>query len=263
MLVLPPYDQEKAQRYLDTHPTEAGKYPAKSIACKIELNQWVIYLPQIAQVRNPRLLQALKQTALSAGAEILEHEEVVSWRKNAGMIAGLATTRAEYRADRYIVCAGAWSSPLLADYNPPPIKPVRGQMLLFRLPQPTFSEIILQDGFYLIPRKDGHVLAGSTLEDAGFSKETTLETKQFLLQKAQSFFPQLNEESLIQHWSGLRPGSIDNIPTIARHPHIQNLYMNSGHFRYGLTMAPGSAELLANLLLDLPQPIIATPYSWE
>jgi glycine oxidase len=75
-------------------------------------------------------------------------------------------------------------------------------------------------------------------------------------------FPTLADLSPIAHWAGLRPGSRDNIPTIARHPHIDNLYVNAGHYRYGLTMAPGSAGLLANLILGRDQPIDVSPYDW-
>jgi glycine oxidase len=113
----------------------------------------------------------------------------------------------------------------------------------------------------LIPRRDGHLLVGSTLEDVGFDKSTTVEARNSLWQRAQLLLPALREMSLLQHWSGLRPGSPHNIPVIGRHPQLENLYINSGHFRYGVTMAPISAEILLNELNGTSQPFDVTPYS--
>jgi glycine oxidase len=163
------------------------------------------------------------------------------------------------------MATGAWSRELLGNHalklN---IWPVRGQILLFKAPLDLLKTIILREGgyFYLIPRRDGHILAGSTLEEASFDKSLTIEARQMLLAKAQALMPSLTEATVAGHWAGLRPGSPGNIPIIDRHPSIPNLYLNSGHYRYGITMAPGSAHLLVNLILDKPQPLDMTPYRW-
>jgi len=129
--------------------------------------------------------------------------------------------------------------------------------------QPGFlTNIVLQDGNYFIPRKDGHILLGSTVEHVGFDNSTTEEAKSELLSWAAKLLPQLNEKLLVRQWAGLRPGSPENIPTIDRHPYFDNLYINSGHYRYGVTMAPGSARLLVNLLLGVSQPIDCSAYAW-
>jgi glycine oxidase len=75
--------------------------------------------------------------------------------------------------------------------------------------------------------------------------------------------PALRGMPIIQHWAGLRPGSPASLPTIGRHPQLDNLYLNSGHFRYGVTMAPASVELLLNVIDDKPQPFDVTPYLWH
>ncbi|MEN6584646.1 MAG: FAD-dependent oxidoreductase, partial [Sulfuricella sp.] len=75
--------------------------------------------------------------------------------------------------------------------------------------------------------------------------------------------PLLKQAPVVKHWAGLRPGSPDNIPTIDRHPQLENLYLNSGHFRYGVTMAPASAEIMANLILERPQTLDIAPYRWS
>ena len=108
---------------------------------------------------------------------------------------------------------------------------------------------IYSNGFYLVPRRDGLLLAGSTLEDVGFDTRTTEDVKQDLKIKAESILPSLKHTTIRKHWSGLRPATPDNLPTIAAHPTIKNLYLNTGHFRYGLTMAPASAARVAKLIL--------------
>jgi glycine oxidase len=100
------------------------------------------------------------------------------------------------------------------------------------------------------------------VEEAGFNREATSQAREALLAKAHALLPALTEEVLVGHWAGLRPGSPDNIPVIDRHPDIGNLYLNSGHYRYGVTMAPGSALLLCNMILGQPQPLDITPYRW-
>lgn len=239
------------------------KIRSRDVAPELACDAPAMWLPSVAQVRNPRLLQALAKSVEKSGGSIIEHAEVASWRIVQGRVERVATRQGEYTAANFIVAAGAWSRPLLGEHalklN---IRPVRGQMLLFKAEPGLLRTIILQDGFYLIPRQDGHILAGSTLEEAGFDKNTTDGAREVLLAKARALFPQLTEEMLAGHWAGLRPGSPDNIPVIARHPAIANLYLNSGHHRYGVTMAPASAHLLANRLLDLPQPFDATPYAW-
>src|SRR5512139_3946501 len=112
-------------------------------------------------------------------------------------------------------------------------KPMRGQMLLYRLAEQPLSHILYREDFYLIPRLDGHILAGSTVEDVGFDKSTTQDAAAELAAKACALLPELARAPLVKHWSGLRPGSPDNLPVIARHPQFDNLYLNTGHFRYG------------------------------
>jgi glycine oxidase len=82
------------------------------------------------------------------------------------------------------------------------------------------------------------------------------------LQRAVAILPALRDMPLVKHWAGLRPGSPENIPTIGRHPHLENLFINSGHFRYGVTMAPASVEVLLNEINGTSQPFDVTPYKW-
>jgi glycine oxidase len=113
----------------------------------------------------------------------------------------------------------------------------------------------------MIPRADGQLLAGSTLEDVGFDTSVTEEVKAELAKKAEAIMPSLKGLPIIKHWSGLRPGTPENLPTIAAHPKIKNLYLNTGHFRYGLTMAPASARLVSELIADVTPFIDASPFA--
>ena len=220
-----------------------------------------MWLTVIAQVSNPRLLQFLGGAALAAGVNIVEAAEVVGMHSTQGRVSGVSTSQGDFSAGNIVVSAGAWTGamPGLASLASR-VFPVRGQMLLFKLPQEVLPSIVLKNGAYLIPRKDGHVLAGSTLEWSGFDKTTTEAARHELLAFAAGILPSLSELVLARHWSGLRPGSPDNIPVIGAHPDYANLYINSGHFRYGVTMSPGSAKLLADLIEGKSPAIPAEPY---
>lgn len=263
MLVLPPFSTVKARTWCDTHATRLEMARADEFAPELATNEDALWLPDVAQARNPRLLKALRRRLQQLGVEITEHTVVTGWKNDGARITGIETSRGMFNADRYIVTSGAWSRQLLGEFALNlDIRPIRGQMLLFKAEPADLRTIILKNGTYLIPRLDGHILAGSTLEDVGFDKNTTEEARTMLYTQATEILPLLKKAPLVQHWSGLRPGSPDNIPTIDRHPVLENLYINSGHFRYGVTMAPASAKIMANQILGLPQALDISPYRW-
>jgi len=258
MLVLPPFDTQTAQHWCATHDvsllqiSDLDMLPVQSDA---------LYLPQVAQVRNPRLMQALRNRVEALGGRIIEHCEVKSLQASADCVSSLSTSAETFNADNYILTAGAWSKQVLGQHALQlDIKPVRGQMLLFKFPEPPVRHIVLQGDLYLIPRRDGHLLVGSTLEDVGFDKSITPAAHDSLRQRAEAVLPSLLDMPLVQHWAGLRPASPHNLPTIGRHPRLQNLFLNSGHFRYGVTMAIASVEILLNEMNDMPQTLDVTPY---
>lgn len=251
MLVLPPVELQAAKQWCAAH------------GARLEERDGALLLPDVAQVRNPRLLRALRTRVEALGGRIVERCEVRHIATEEGRVRHVATSCGEFAADSYIVTAGAWSKQVLGEHALQlDIRPVQGQMLLFKFDAPPIEHIVLQQQLYLIPRRDGHLLAGSTLEDVGFDKRTTIEARDSLRARAEQILPELRGMPLVQHWAGLRPGSPNNIPTIGRHPEIANLYVNSGHFRYGVTMAPASAEILANELEGRAQPLDVAPYRW-
>lgn len=231
------------------------QYPTQNVPAE-QNSRWGIncledslLLSAVAQLRPPNLLQALRAALLRNGVKLLEHTELLPLMPTQQINTWASTTGEVLEADTFVVTSGAWSFDLLKNTTAQlDIKPMRGQILLYKQPAQTLPHIVYSDGFYLVPRRDGYLLAGSTLEDVGFDTSTTELVKQELQAKAEAIYPSLKNTPIIKHWSGLRPGTPDNIPTIAAHPTIKNLYLNTGHFRYGLTMAPASAERLADLI---------------
>ena len=264
MLVLPPVDDTAAESWCAQHDWRHVREQARARVPALAESGAAWWLPDVAQVRNPRLVQALRATALNAGVNLLERVEVTRVvRTGPAHIDYLDTPQGKMQAGAYVVAAGAWSQTVLGDIAPHwPIKPMCGQMLLFKAAPDLLPHIVYRHGIYLIPRRDGHILAGSTVEDVGFDKSTTEAVRQMLYKAATDILPALKSAPLVQHWSGLRPGSPDNVPTIARHPLIENLYANTGHFRYGVTMAPASALLLADLISNRKTTLDMTAYQW-
>ncbi|HEX5055038.1 MAG TPA: glycine oxidase ThiO [Gammaproteobacteria bacterium] len=228
-------------------------------------NLSALYRPNVAQIRNPRLLKALQQDLRNRGVDLLAEEEVVAIETRNGRVAGIRTAGDTiYRCENVVIANGAWSSRLLQGTGVNlDIRPIRGQMILLQGAPGMLRHIVLQQGHYLIPRADGAIVAGSTVEDVGFNPSTTeqglLEIKQFIAALA----PGLAELPVAKHWAGLRPGCGQGIPYIGAHPRIEGLYVNAGHFRNGIVMAPASAELLAALMLGKTPPLHSSPYSLQ
>jgi len=263
MLVLPPYERAAALAWMSAHGQPIQELSARSMLPDLAVDASALWMSQVAQVRNPRLLQALHQALLQRGVQIFEQTDVTGWHATSTQIDSVTTAQGVMTADVFVVAAGAWTGELLRELGADiPIKPVRGQIVLFKSAPGRLKQVVYRDGLYIIPRDDGHILVGSTLEDVGFDTGVTDEARVNLIRRASELLPFLKHTPVVAHWSGLRPGSPDNIPIMARHPTIENLYLNSGHFRYGVTMAPASAQFITNLILGHPNPIDATPYCW-
>ncbi|SET04051.1 glycine oxidase [Nitrosomonas marina] len=269
MFILPPYNIKAAMNWcseydIRMHLSNLSRLiPSKNFEAinRCDRMQQAIHLPDIAQIRNPKLLQALHQRVIQLGGEIIESCKVQHLIVKQNSVKQLQTSSGRFAADYYIIAAGAWSTQILGQHaHNLIIKPVCGQMLLFKFQNPPIPAILVQNSSYLVPRKDGHLLVGSTSEEKGFNKQITANAKKQLMEKALTVLPQLYKMPIIRQWSGLRPASPQNIPTIGQHPDLTNLFINSGHFRYGVTMAPASAEILTNAIMGLSQPIDTNPY---
>lgn len=221
-----------------------------------------IWMPGIRQVRNPRLVKTLKQYLLNKNVRILEHTEVNDFLTESGRITGVATSEGNFMADKVLVAGGAWSAKLLKNIEIK-VKPVKGQMILFKTKPGTVKCISLNRDRYVIPRKDGRVLVGSTVEDSGFDKSTSTEAFEELRSEAYRLIPCLQKSDIEHHWAGLRPGSLDGIPYICPVPGIEGVFLNAGHFRNGVVLAPASARLAADLILNRTPTLNTAPYQLD
>ena len=222
-----------------------------------------LHWPGLANVRNPRLVAALRSALLQhPRVELLEQVAVQGFLREAGKICGVRTAQEELRADQVVVAAGAWSGQLLGSLGITlPVEPVKGQMLLYKGAADYLGSMVLVGGRYAIPRRDGHVLVGSTLEHVGFDKTPTGDALASLKASAERMLPGLAQREVVGHWAGLRPGSPDGIPFIGEVPELPGLWLNCGHYRNGLVLAPASCELLKNLMLGETPIVDPAPYS--
>lgn len=228
-----------------------------------------LWLPEIAHARNPRLLKALQKELQNRQVRFLEDCSITGLEQRGSRIRSLQTSAGKLPVQQLVLTAGAWSAEFWRNLLPqsvnacPDIFPVKGQMLLFEGEPGLLPHMVLDDDGYLIPRKDGRILVGSTVEHCGFDKQTTKAARARLEKFAIRLFPPLADCPLIAHWAGLRPGTEHGIPYIDRHPVIENLSINAGHFRNGLAMGPASAQLLFDLITGHPPSIDPTPFRFD
>jgi len=222
-----------------------------------------VFMPGVANVRNPRLLRALREAlARMSNVRVVERCPVTGFVREGGRILGVQTAQGDMRAERVVLAAGAWSGELLATLGLAlPVKPMKGQMILFKCAEDFLPSMVLAKRRYAIPRKDGHVLVGSTLEDVGFDKTPTEDALGSLRATAVELLPALADAEVVRHWAGLRPGSPEGIPYIGEVPGFDGLWLNCGHFRNGLVLAPASCQLLADLMLGRKPTLDPAPYA--
>lgn len=259
LLILDTDDYSQARAWADQYKVNL-EYLDNVVECEPELNtnyQQGIWLPDVSNVRNPRLLKALKQAVILSGVELLEHQQVKSLRQQDNKIIGVETEQGFIAANKVVVAAGAWSANFIENIN---VKPVCGQMILFKTPPDLISRMVLANDHYVIPRRDGYVLVGSTLEHVGFQKNTTTAAKEELKSIAFDLIPNLANYQVEKHWAGLRPSSPNGVPYIGKHPDIEGLYINAGHFRNGIVLGLASARLVADIILERSPILNPQPY---
>jgi len=213
-----------------------------------------IHVPGLAQLRNPRHMQALRAACVDTNkVEILENAAVRHIEVAAGRVKEVRTENEELYGASFLLAAGAWTDKLLEPLGIRlNVQPVRGQIALLNPGKPLFRHVLIQGSQYLVPRADGLVLIGSTEEHAGYAKNTTAEGIVGLLALGMKLVPGLAGANVERTWAGLRPGSPDGFPYIGNVSHIENLYVAAGHFRAGIQLSPGTALLLKERLLGQP-----------
>lgn len=273
---------DRMQQWLETHSNEAELL--KGSRLQRQLSEWSlgknwaasvssgVWMPDVGNIRNPRFLQALK-------AYLLQHPDF--WLKEdakAQLIFGSpketsseAVLGIELRfkhpsfgkefipASEVVVTAGAWSTSLFD--TGPQVKPIRGEMLLFR-PKTRLPVMVMDGEHYLIPRADGLILAGSTTDDVGFDGGTTLEAKQLLQAFASKIIPEINELEPLRHWSGLRPVVVgtEGQPYIGAVKGVSGVWVNTGHFRNGIVHGAGAAKILVDTMVGNSPQLPLSPF---
>jgi glycine oxidase len=211
------------------------------------------YLPDMAQLRNPRHLRAIVAGCQHLGVRLRPGCPAHDFEKQGSRIIGVRSEQGALRAGRYLLSAGAWSEGLLEPLGiRAGIHPVRGQIALLHSGRPLFGHLLLWGAHYLVPRADGRILVGSTEEDAGFDKRTTAGAIAELLALGCKLVPALADAAVERCWAGLRPGSPDGLPYLGAVPGSDNLFIAAGHFRAGIQLSPATGLVLKELLLGQP-----------
>ena len=206
------------------------------------------------QVDNRKLALALRIAAEAAGAEIREHRPVKEIIVQSGQARGVVLEDGTtVTADIVVLAAGAWSRTIggLPPDRRPPVRPVKGQMLALRMDAaaPLLSHVLWAPGVYLVPRRDGRLIVGGTVEEKGFDDTITAGGLLTLLEAAWRAVPAVEELLVGEIWVGHRPGSRDDAPILGPGP-LDGLFYATGHHRNGILLAPITADAMARLILD-------------
>ncbi|MEH2167073.1 MAG: glycine oxidase ThiO [Nostoc sp.] len=206
------------------------------------------WYPEDAQVDNKALAHVLRTAAESVGVELKDGIIVEAFLQQQGQVVGVQTNAGIIRTAHYVLASGAWSNELL----PLPVLPRKGQMLSVRIPEVSpelpLKRVLFGQDIYIVPRRDRLVI-GATSEDVGFIPNNTPEGIQKLLQAAIRLYPQLKHYPIQEFWWGFRPTTPDELPILGT-SHCQNLTFATGHYRNGILLAPVTAALIADLILE-------------
>jgi len=222
-------------------------------------------LPTLTQVRNPRHLKAMRAACALRGVQLLEETPVTGFEINQQQqVIAVNTPGGKMSADAVCVASGSWTQRLLSAVGSAPvITPIRGQIALLEMPVSPIRHVIHHGTKYLVPRPDGLVLVGSTTENAGFNKNTTAAVIADLLNFAIATVPELAKARLTQTWAGLRPQSGDDLPYMGLMPGCSNLYVASGHYRWGLQQSPVTGLLMSQLITGQKTAIPLEPFACD
>lgn len=273
LLIFDQNDFEVGLNYKNRHqdPMQHAEYLNQNQLFKLNSKisnrfQDALYFPKLANVRNPRLLKSIIQY-LKQHPQVQFHEQswVEKFEINQQRICALKLQDGRsYQADQFVITTGAWSQHWAEQLKLQiPVKPVQGQMLLFKTPEKWLPTMCMNQVMYLIPRQDGHIVCGSSMNEIGFDHRPNVQTLQDIYKASLEMVPELADFPIVQQWAGLRPSSPTGIPYIGVMPHLDNLWANFGHYRNGLCMGPASAQLLRQLMLKQETLTDAEPYSTD
>jgi len=208
--------------------------------------------PEVGQVRNPRLLAAVKQALENNNIPIREQAEVIGIGKNGqGDVSSVDLAGGEsIEVDAVLLAAGSWSGELARQIGLElPVEPVKGQIVLLKDEPGKVKSIIKHDDVYLVPRVDGRILVGASMERVGFEPGTTESVVNNLLEATYRITPGLKDAEIIEQWMGFRPGSPDGMPYMGPVDAHPGLWVATGHYRNGVALAPGTADIMSRWIM--------------
>jgi glycine oxidase len=203
------------------------------------------------QVENRRLISALATANEALGVNVLTGVSVDSLCIKRDRVTGIETSRGFIACENVVIAGGAWTSQFINEALPNPrIEPVRGQMVSFDAMPQVARHVIYSPRGYIVPRRDGRLLAGSTTEQAGFDKRVTAAGVQSIVAAAVEITPAVAALALASSWAGLRPRAADGLPVLGPCAEIAGVFYATGHYRNGILLTPITAELLAGAIVD-------------
>jgi glycine oxidase len=213
------------------------------------------------QVDNRLLACALTRSAEAAGA-VIRPGEVRGITRARGAVTGVELASGEVvKAPQVVVAAGCWSGQLAGLPRPLPVRPVHGQLLALQADPALLTHVVDSPRVYLVPRKDGRVIVGTTTEETGFERGITAAAVARLRTAATEAVPALADAALLESWSGLRPGTPDGLPILGPDPDLEGLFYATGHYRNGILLAPLTARLLFASLRGSPTEVGIEPFT--
>ena len=226
-----------------------AKHARELEPCISDSVRGALHFPLDVQVDNRRLLTALVNSVDKLGVTIATETNVTEVTTERGRLTGLQTSRGFINCRVAIIAAGTWSS-FIEHAKTPPIEPVRGQMICFDAKPQLTRHIIYSPRGYLVPRHDGRLLAGSTSEKAGFTKQVTAGGISSILTNAHEISPAISRLPIVDTWAGLRPRAPDGLPVLGPCGEIDGLFYATGHYRNGILLAPVTGELMAEAVVE-------------
>jgi glycine oxidase len=223
---------------------------------------YALHLPDNRRVENRKLTQAYIAAALNAGAHFREGVGVDSIATAGGRATGVRLhDGTSLAADLVIVAAGSWSHHIRGlEADRVTLHPVRGQILCFETRPRILTPAVFSMRAYLVPRRDGRILAGSTMEAAGYNKTVTLAGIEKIVRGALAMVPALGELPFREAWAGLRPATKDLLPVIGYSPSVANVIWSTGHYRSGILLSALTGEVVADLVAGRPPSIDLAPF---
>lgn len=222
-----------------------------------------IYTKSDYQVDNRRLCDALLARCERRGVRLRDHDPVDEVIIEQGHVQGIKTSEEQMEADLCVMAAGAWSSQIdgLSDEDRMPIRPVKGQALSVALSDPPEIEHVVRGpSTYCVPKQDGRMVIGSTMEEEGYDKRSTAGGVLDLLHKAYEILPFIYENELLETWANVRPASRDSLPVIGPSRRTENLVFATGHYRNGILLTPITIQLLSQWIQDREVPELMEPF---